>query len=274
MSQSNQQFDRTLEERHAIVKSLVRAYVRKSPNHARDENHRSSVEILAACRHLDSILAPPDKPRWLTVGIPVLEAFSKHNQVDQATAVAVWLHDNGKAIEKPIVPKLDGEVNFDQIYEEIRDAVGLPALFDQMIDAVGRIIALNVIDSSFVKSALNRLQATLHSNRKGSQGAIFATMDYGKLILQVLRGYGKKALGPAFEAFDKAYCEAKDAVEQADQDYRKATLEALVDPDDLRRYIASGVVDTSALQQTLPPALLEGPRANPSSDPTEATTDG
>jgi len=270
MSQSNQQFTRTLEERHSIVKSLVRAYIRKSPNSSRDDNWQASNEILEACRHLDSILAPPDKPHWLSKGMPILQAFSKHNQPDQATAVAVWLHDNGKAIETQIVPKQAGEVNFDQIYEEIRDAAGLPALFDQMIDAVGRIIALNVIDSSFVKSALDRLQATLHSNRKGSQGAIFATMDYGNLIRQILRGYGKKLLGPAFEAFDKAYSEAQEAVEQANQDYRKATLDAMVDPDDLRRYIASGVVATTGLQEAIPPGLLTGPTQPSTPEPPDA----
>lgn len=259
MSQSNNQFTRTLEVRHNEVRLLARAYVKNCANHSRDQNAQAAAEFLAACKHLDAILAPPDKPAWITTGIPVATSFAHQKQVAQASAFSKWLHENGKAIESPIVPLTGDDVPFDKIYGDIRDANGIPELFDQMIDSIGRIISLNVIDSSAVKDSLGKLRAVLESNRKGSQGAIFATMDYGNFVRLMLKGYGKKFFGPAFEAFDKTYGEAKTKVKQVDLEYRRVALEKLVDKYSLLRFIQSGVVDTVELTSSVPAGFIEAP---------------
>lgn len=127
-----------------------------------------------------------------------------------------------------------------------------------MVDALGRIIALNVIDSTTVKDALEKLKVILNINKKGSYVSILTSMNYARFALLTLKGYGKKVLGPAFEAFESTYEDAAEKVTKVKDEYDVKSLESFVDPDSLRRFIATGVVETEELQKMLPPKFLDG----------------
>lgn len=168
-----------------------------------------------------------------------------------------WLHENGNTLKLPITIQVEDTVDCDEEYSEIRDAFGMPHAFDQMVEALGRIVALDVIDSVTVSEAIAKLRAILKSNRKGSQAAIFATMNYADLVLRIVKGYASKIGGPAVKAFEDTYQDAKSKVEKVNQEFRRKGIEKLVDPQAIKRFIASGVVETAELRRSLPAGFLE-----------------
>ena len=186
MSQSNDQFNRTLQERHSFVKNLVKSFVKASPNNDLEKNCLAAKEFLAACEHLDAILAKPDKPAWLANAISMASTFVTNKQAQQASKFSTWIHENGRAMEEAIVPVNGDDVPFDKMYGDIRDSLNIPENFQDMIDALAQIISLNVIGYRTVNDALLKLKAVLASNKRGSQTAIFSAMDYGEFVRLIL----------------------------------------------------------------------------------------
>lgn len=260
MNQSNEQFRRTLDERHSVVKGLALQLVTSGPALTLEQNGERANEFCEACNHMDAILSNSDKPAWLAQAIQKSRQFATHRRNDLAGQFFVWLNQHFAQMQKPVVILETEAVDFDKDYSDVRDSFGIPELFDKLVDALGRIIALDVIDSSAVKDALQKLKAVLASNRKGSQGAIFATMNYVELVQRIISGYANKIGGPAFEAFDETYTEAKQKVEEVNLEYRRKSLDRLVDEKALKRFIASGVVETEELLGALPAGLLDAPK--------------
>ncbi len=260
MNQSNEQFRRTLDERHSVVKKLALELVTNGPALTLEQNGEKANEFCEACNHMDAILSKSDKPAWLAQALQKSQQFAANRRRSElAGQFFAWLNQNFSQMHKTIVIPETEAVDFDKDYSDVRDSFGIPKLFDKLVDALGRIIALDVVDSSAVKDALQKLKAVLASNRSGSQGAIFATMNYVELVRKIISGYAKKIGGPAFEAFDETYTEAKQKVEEVNLEYRRISLERLVDGQALKRFIASGVVETEDLLGALPAGLLDAP---------------
>lgn len=240
MSASNEQFLRTLQERHEIVKNALNAAICGAPAGTIDENHKFAIDFLAACENLNIVLAPQDKPAWMSGALSQANNFSKNKSGGPQMEFFKWLHENGPIISQQITPQRDGEINFDKMYGDIRDVQGIPTLFDRMVDLLGKIIALDVIESRTVSSALEKLRVTLKSNRKGSQGAIFASMNYTKLVWLILKGYGSTLIGPVFDALEETYKEAEEKVELVNQEFRAQSLVPLIDEKGMRRLCNDG----------------------------------
>ena len=126
MSASNDRFLRALQERHDAVKQALEEAVIGAPSGSLDQNHERAVKFVDSCKYLDTILASPDKPAWMSgalgCGIPFIQSKALATQAE----FFKWLHNNGHIVRQQIVPLGDGAVNFDKVYGDVRDAGGIP----------------------------------------------------------------------------------------------------------------------------------------------------
>ena len=117
MSASNDQFLRALHERHSAVILALEEAVIGAPSGTLETNFERATVFVDACKYLDAILAPPDKPAWLNgalgCGIPFVQNKSSPTQA----ALFKWLHHNGHIIRQQIVPSGDGAIQPECIAE-------------------------------------------------------------------------------------------------------------------------------------------------------------
>lgn len=189
------------------------------------------------------------------------------NQTYAASQLSKWLYSHYHVIrEKILIPDEVGEVDFDEVYEQVRDEFDISSLFDNLVDQIGLIIATDLVESRTVSDALERLRVILKSNRKGSQAAIFASMNYAKFFRKTFKGYLEKLGGPAIKAFNEAYDEAKEAVEKVDDEYRKKAMANVLDARFAERIAKLSNEQEVVVEEWLPAGYLNAPENTDTDD--------
>ncbi|WP_182870985.1 hypothetical protein [Stieleria mannarensis] len=262
MDESTEQFRRALHERHAQVKKAALEAVEKCPQSDLAKCKEHIVAFQHASEHLRAILAEQDQPGWIRNGINLAKPVEVNRpNGGLAGQFHKWLFENWHVVKQPIQTTQASEVNFDKIFADARDSLGMPALFDRVVDVLERIIASKEIDSSIVSDKLNKLRDVLRANRTGSFTAILASIKWGRLVQRLLTGYCKanNLEGPVYDEFGDALHEAGMQFEKVQDEVSESALKTLVDAGGLRLLIERGIVNSTDLQGALPEGFLDAP---------------
>ena len=76
-------------------------------------------------------------------------------------------------------------------------------------------------------------------------------------------GYGNTLIGPAFDAFEETYTEAKTKIEEVDQQFRRESLESLINLKGIKRLTEQGWLQSESISDVLPAGYLDAKPATP-----------
>jgi len=209
-----------------------------------DANHLDSSlgkEMLLYAKQLLKLLPEVSCPEWLR---EILNKFDgkeiRQNVGGNCSAEFVsFLLLNFNAIELRILTPDQLNYDFDRVFDDVREAEGIPEVFDRLVEMLERIIAADLIDSRVVQEALERLMALFNRNKHGSLTSILVSLHYGRFALKAFGGAlaANKYLKPMLDAFKEEFSIAETKIIRAEDTLKEEAIRRLTNRERLDAYL-------------------------------------
>lgn len=240
----------SIEEVHRHVVDCAHGIVKHLIDHG-DFVYSTGDELMLYASQLFKLLPDVSRPQWL---ITLLEEFegrhlSKSRSNNRAAEFVAFILSNYRNIESPLLTPDEVNYNFDVTFDDIRDAQGIPSMFESLVEKLEKIIAADLIDSRVVQEALERLMALLKRNKHGSLTSILVSLHYGRFALKAFGGAlgANKYLKPMVEAFKDEFVIAEEKVQMAEAKLKEEAVRRLTNRERLIAYVDQNGGDSTVV---------------------------
>ena len=254
-------FQRSLFERFDQMKRDLDR-LQESFSQRPDESQKNAAKLFAdSATNLRDLLAPPDRPEWLTGLLQSAGQLRDTPGRHSAKNFLQVLVRHGNQVQPISFASQAGkDYDFDAIYRKYRDEERIPELFDELICALSDIISSGEVQVVVVLDALNELLNVLKANRNGSYATVHYTVWLAVYVRSLVGVYlhDSKVFGPFLKAYDKTVDKLQSRTVIVDKQMQDHT----------QRVLSRHVKNIERLQNTEPPPALPAP-SREDDDPAE-----
>lgn len=234
---SYEQYSRSLRVRIAEFKKRFDNLFLQFAHGTQETRRQAASDLKSEIDLLRLLIADPDRPTcFQPIYAAITEFITQYNNRSSERLLRAIL-DNSARVEALDLEVGRANLDFDELFVKYRDEGRIPELFDQMIDALAKILESNSVDSTVVSDALRRLLAMLKANRKGSYLAMFASLNFGKFVMNCTSEFLKEIpfVRPIVAGLEKTIEESDKELDRVYHDWKDHNVASVMDTDSINR---------------------------------------
>jgi hypothetical protein len=225
MQTSSQLWLNSINSKQAELKQAVSEFLANVTGENAKQKEDCAQMARQRVHEIRSLLAPGDVPSWLQTAINIFNAPRPNYPINQLLRDLIPLIAliNSFVWSSSSFDENTG-IDFDQIYAKHKAENKIESLFDNIIDAIQKMIDSNSIDSVKILRALEHLIATLKRSKAGSYLSMMAGWDF---LQSLFRNWifeqikSVPVLGPIISALQVTMAEMDSALDQMHQNMSK-----------------------------------------------------